>query len=34
MMKKLMKMKARAFTLVEISISKTLNFLPKFSTLF
>lgn len=33
-MKKLVEMKVRGFTLVEISISKTLNFLPKFSTLF
>lgn len=33
-MKKLVEMKVRAFTLVEISISKTLDFLPKFSTLF
>ncbi len=33
-MKKLLKLKKKAFTLVEISISKTLDFLPKFSTLF
>ncbi len=33
-MKKLIEMKVKGFTLVEISISKTLDFLPKFSTLF